>query len=123
MTVQEVATPFIKLLKEGKYDEAQEAFFSDDIVSIEPEGAPDRVQKGMKAILEKGKKFYEMVETIHTNEVSDPLIADKFFSVSIKSKMSFKGVPEPTMVDEIVVYHVTDGKIDKEEFFYTYVPW
>jgi len=122
MTTQELATAFVKMLKEGKYDEAQKEFFSDDIVSIEPEGAPERIQKGMKAILEKSVKFYDMVEKIHTNDVSDPLVADQFFSCSIKSQMSFKNVPEPIMVEEIVVYHVKGDKIDREEFFYTYVP-
>ncbi len=122
MTTQEVATAFTSLLKEGKYDEAQQEFFSDDIVSVEPEGAPERVQKGMKAILEKNRKFYEIVEKIHDNEVSDPLVADKFFICYIKSKMSFKGVTEPIMVDEIAVYHVMGDKINREEFFYTYVP-
>lgn len=122
MTTHEVATAFIKFLKEGKYDEAQKEFFTDDIVSIEPEGAPERIQKGMKAILDKSVRFYDMVETIHTNEVSDPLVADNFFCCKIQSKMSFKGVPEPVLIEELVVYHVREDKIDKEEFFYTYVP-
>ncbi|MEL7002603.1 MAG: SnoaL-like domain-containing protein [Bacteroidota bacterium] len=122
MTTQEVATPFIKLLQEGKYDKAQKEFFADDIVSIEPEGVPDRIQKGINAILQKGEKFNDTVEQIHTNEVSDAIIAGNFFSCSIKSKMSFKGAPEPMMLEEIAVYHVSGDKIDREEFFYTNVP-
>lgn len=122
MTTQEVAQPFIKLLQEGKYDEAQAQFFSDDIVSIEPEGVPNRIQKGMEAIKQKSISFYDSVEKIHTNEISEPIIAESYFSFTLKSKMSFKGAPEPTMIEEVVVCHVNNGKIDMEEFYYTVPP-
>ena len=122
MTTQEVATAFVNLLQQGKYDEAQIEFFSDDIVSVEPEGVPDRIQKGIDAIREKGEKFNASVEEIHTNEVSEPLISGQFFCCTIRSKMSFKSMPEPILLDELAVYHVGNGKIDREEFFYTNVP-
>jgi len=52
--------------------------FAEDAVSIEPHGTPDfeKETKGLEAIIEKGKKWSEMVEEYHDMKVSDPLVAE-----------------------------------------------
>ncbi len=122
MTTQNVADRMILLMREGKYEEAQKEFYAEDIVSMEPEGTPKGTVHGLDAILERGKQWDEMVEKVHSNEVSDPIVADNFFSCSLKSRITFKGNPEPVDMEEICVYEVSNGKIVKEQFFYTPMP-
>jgi hypothetical protein len=44
-------------------------------------------------------------------------VAGEFFSVVLKQDVTFKGKPRITL-EEIGVFHVQDGKIVKEQFFY-----
>jgi hypothetical protein len=59
-----------------------------------------------------------MLEEFHGMEVSEPIVADNFFSCSMKMDVTFKGGPRTTM-EEICLYQVVDGKISQEEFFFT----
>ena len=59
-----------------------------------------------------------MVEAFHGMEVSDHFVADQFFSCSMKMDVTFKGAPRSTM-EEICLYQVDNGKIIREEFFFT----
>jgi len=81
-----------------------------------PEGALGNVE-GLGAIYEKGRQFSERVEAVHASEASDPLIAGNWFSVAFSMDMTFKGRGRVQM-QEIGVYHVRDGKVASEQFFY-----
>jgi hypothetical protein len=118
MTTKEVAEKLITYCRQGKFEEATKELYGNDIVSIEPEGAPDREVRGLEAVIAKGDKFNEMVEEYHGIEMSDPIVADKFFSCSMKMEATFKGGFRNTL-NEICLYTVEDGKIVREEFFYT----
>ena len=122
MTTQEVANQVIELFRQGKFEEAHDQFYSDDIVSIEAEGSPMPVAKGRAAIAEKGRKFEDSMEAIHSMITSDPLVAENFFSCTMKMNMTPKGAPGPVQMDEVCVFEVRDGKIVKEQFFYTPAP-
>ena len=90
MTTKEVADKLIAYCRQGKFEEATKELYGNEIVSIEPEGAPDRETRGLEAVIAKGEKFNEMVEEFHGIEMSDPLVADKFFSCSMKLEATFK---------------------------------
>jgi hypothetical protein len=57
------------------------------------------------------------VEAMHANEAGDPIIAGNWFSVAFSMDITFKERGRVQMQD-IGVYHVRDGKIDREQFFY-----
>lgn len=118
MTTKEVAEKLVNYCRQGLYAEAVQELYSPNIVSIEPDGAPVKVCEGIEAVIAKGQQFQEMTEEVHGNEVSDPVVADKFFSCSMKMDVTFKGVPRMTM-EEICLYQVENGKIVHEEFFFT----
>ena len=118
MTTKEVADKLIAYCRQGKFEEATKELYENEIVSIEPQGAPDRETRGLEAVIAKGEKFIEMVEEFHGIEMSDPLVADKFFSCAMKLEATFKGGFRNTL-NEICLYTVDDGKIVREEFFYT----
>lgn len=122
MTTQNIANRLVALCREGKAQQAIEELYSPDIVSIEPEGTPDRIATGLAAIAEKGKKFQAMIEKVHSSTVSDPIVADNIFSCAMLMNVDMKDVPVPVDMNEICVYTVKDSKIIKEEFFYELPP-
>lgn len=122
MTTQEVADRLVDLCRKGSFEQAQKELYSDNVVVLEAEGAPDRITEGINAVHEKGEKFNEMVEAVHKNEISDPVVGGNYFSFAMNSVMVFKGNPTPVDMNEICVFLVTDGKVSRAEFFYTIMP-
>ena len=118
MTTQEVADRLVGLCRQGQFSQAIQELYSQNIVSLEPEGDPAPRLEGLEAVIAKGQKFYEGVEEFHGNEVSDPVVAENFFSCTMKMDVTFKGMPRMT-IEEVCVYEVNDGKIVKEQFFFT----
>ena len=122
MTTQEVANRLVALFREGKYEQVFQELYSPDIVSKEPEGGPWGTVQGFDAIAKKGKEWNEMVTEFHSSEISEPIVAENFFSLTMKSKVSMKGMDQPIDMDEVCVYKVENGKVVLEQFFYTPMP-
>lgn len=122
MTTQEVAQRLVELCRQGKYEQTVRELYSPDIVSVEPEGSPNRIVKGLAAIAEKSAKFESMLEKVNTSVVSDPIVAENFFACTMLMNVQMKGAPVAIDMDEICVYTVNNGKIVKEEFFHTPQP-
>lgn len=119
MTIQEVANTLAKLCSEGKFEEAGQALYSPDIVSVEA-GAPpgqSRESKGIEAVKAKGEWWVANHE-VHSSVVEGPLIAGSHFAVVFKLDVTFKPENKRFQMEEIGVYEVADGKIVREEFFY-----
>lgn len=120
MTTQEVADQLVKLCSQGKFSEAIDALYSDDIVSMEA-GAPpgqSRESKGIAAI--KGKaEWWASNHDVHSSAVEGPLVAGSHFAVTFKMDITFKPQSKRFKMEEIAVYKVADGKIVYEEFFYS----
>jgi ketosteroid isomerase-like protein len=120
MTTKSVANRLVKLCREGKVEQAQEELYAADAVSIEPKGLPSGAlgnAKGLRAIIEKGRQFQGGVEALHGSSVSEPVVAGNWFSVAWMFDVTFKGRGRAKL-EEIAVYHVRDGKIAQEQFFY-----
>ena len=122
MTTQEVANRLVELCRKGEYHTAHQELYADHVVSIEPDGAqgPARVE-GIQGINAKAEQYVAMVEEMHANEVSDPIVAGNHFSVSMKSDATFKGMGRQQM-EEVCIYEVENGKVVKEQFFYPVQP-
>jgi ketosteroid isomerase-like protein len=119
MTTQEVADRLVKFCIEGKFHEAVEALYSDDIVSMEA-GAPpggSRESKGIEAVKAKGEWWIANHE-IHSSTIEGPLVAGSHFSVVFKFDVTFKPQSRRFQMEEVAVYKVADGKVVYEEFFY-----
>ena len=122
MTTQEVANRLVELCRTGQQEQAVQELYSPDIVSVEPEGAPNRIVKGLEGIAKKSEQFQSMIEKMNSSFVSDPIVAENFFSCTMLMNVQMKGVPVAIDMDEVCVYTVNNGKIVKEEFFYTVQP-
>lgn len=121
MTTQEIATRYRELMTERKFTEIQDTYHADDVVSQEMEKAAAMgmavITQGREAIKAKGVARRATIETMHSYYCSEPLVAGEFFSVVLRQDVTFKGRPRTT-IEEIGVFHVQDGKIVKEQFFY-----
>lgn len=119
MTTQEVANKLVKLCSEGKFQEATEALYSEDIVSIEA-GAPpgqSRESKGLAAVKAKGE-WWAANHEVHSATVDGPLVAGSHFAVTFKLDVTFKPQSKRFTMEEVAVYNVADGKVVYEQFFY-----
>ncbi len=118
MTIQEIADRLVELGRKGDFATAQKELFADDAVSIEAYATPafEKETKGMKAIEEKGQKWNQMVEELHSLTLSDPLVAANSFACTMRMHVTMKE-HGPVDMTELCVYKVQDGKIISEEFF------
>lgn len=118
MTTAELANKLVSMCREGKIEEAKEALFSADIISIEPrEGILPKEAQGMDAIRKKAELFVPMVENFYGNKISDPVVAGNYFSVAWDTDIQMKGEERKTN-SELCVYKTENGKILSEQFFY-----
>ncbi|WP_153800921.1 SnoaL-like domain-containing protein [Foetidibacter luteolus] len=118
MTTREIANRLVNMCRNGQVEEAKEALFSSDIISIEPvEGLLPKETKGMDAIRKKAELFISMVENFYGDTISDPLVAGDYFSLTWDTDIQMKNEARKT-VSELCVYKTSGGKIVSEQFFY-----
>jgi ketosteroid isomerase-like protein len=120
MNTLEIGQKMVELCREGKNDEAIKTLFSKDIVSVEA-GAPpgqDATTKGMEAVLGKGKWWVDN-HIIHDAKAEGPWPNGDKFIVRFTYDVTFKPENKRFVMDEAALYTVANGKVVKEEFFYT----
>ena len=114
-----VGEELVSLCRAGRFLDAVNTLYSDDIVSVESMGNEQmpREMKGIKAVRQKGEWWTEN-NIVHSSEVEGPFVGeDKFavyYNLDVTSKPSGKRVP----MEEMALYTVKDGKIVHEHFFY-----
>jgi len=118
MTTQEIATKLADLCRKGEYETIYKELYAHDCVSIEPKGAPMERCEGLEALAAKGKAWNESMEEYHGSSIGEPVIAGNHFCMSMMIDATFKGRGREKM-DELCMYEVQDGKIVKEQFFYS----
>lgn len=120
MTTQEVAKKLVQLCSEGKFNEAVETLYSDEIVSMEA-GAPpgqSRETRGIAGVKAKAE-WWAANHEVHSSVVEGPLVAGSHFAVTFKMDITFKPQSKRFQMEEIAVYKVAGGKVVYEEFFYS----
>lgn len=117
MSIQEVADQFYTYMQVAAYEKIYSELYSPDATSDETPGSDWEKAIGMEAIFEKGKKWNDIIEAIHGGTTEKPVIAGNYFSCLMTMDFTPKG-GERTLLTEIGLYHVVDGKIVSEQFFY-----
>ena len=117
MNTAEIAQRLVDHCRKAHWEAAQTELYADDAVSIEPCAGEisGKETRGRDAIIEKGRKFDGMIETLHAIEVSDPIVATNSFACIMRIDVTMKGQGRMDM-KELCVYEVASGKIVKEEF-------
>src|SRR5262245_40280353 len=117
-TTKEVASRFYELAQQGNWNQIQEELFSNDAKSVEPPDSQGLTSvSGKDQIKNKAKEWENMVQETHGGYCNEPQVAGKYFSCTMGADVTMKGQGR-TMMDEVAVYEVEDGKIVKEQFFY-----
>ncbi len=117
MTTEQIAQRLVAFCRNNDFEAAQKELFAADAISIEPYTTPDfeKETSGLNAIIAKGQKFFSMVEAVHGGSVSEPLVADHAFAITLNMDVTMKGKGRMNFT-ELCVYQVKDGKIISESF-------
>ena len=117
MTTQEVANRFYELSETGQFDLIYQELFSPDARSIEPAGGGFPEANNLAEIIQNGKDWAEQIEAMHGGYTGVPVVAGNYFTCAMGMDVTMKGQAR-MQLDEIAVYHVRDGKIVSQQFFY-----
>jgi ketosteroid isomerase-like protein len=118
--MKEIADEYVALCKAGKNDECLTKLFAKDAVSVEA-GAPpgmDRTAKGVDAIRAKSA-WWQANHIVHKAELFGPYPHDNRFAVRFLYDITQKATNNRITMDEVGLFTVNDGKITREEFFYS----
>jgi hypothetical protein len=120
LTITDIANRLFELCHAGQYEQAQDELYSPDALSIEPPQSQGlQSAKGLDEIKKKGHAFQQMLEAVHRSEVTGPLVAGNHIAIGLILDATLKGMGRQVM-EELCMYEVKDGKIVKEQFFYSY---
>jgi len=121
MTTQEVANQYYELARQSKWIDIQDGLYDEQVLSREPEHVASRgvqvITKGREALKAKGAAHRAMIDAVHSQYCSEPLVAGNFFSVVLRRDVTYKDKPRME-TEEIGVFEVKDGKVVSEQFFY-----
>jgi ketosteroid isomerase-like protein len=117
-TTLEIAKKYVELCKKGENEKALETLFSPNVVSVEAMAMPDfpAEARGMAAVVEKGKKWTAAHE-IHS--ATGPWPNGDRFVVRFGYDVTNKPTGRRIKMDEAALFTVENGKIVREEFFYS----
>jgi limonene-1,2-epoxide hydrolase len=117
METKQIAARLKALCERGEFETCLNELFAPDAVSIEPYAANgfEKETKGLPAIRKKGELWNSLVEEYHGSSISEPIVADGSFALTMNLDVTMKGKGRSTMT-ELCIYKVKDGKIISEEF-------
>jgi hypothetical protein len=118
---QTIASRYHELALQSKWTEIQDELHDENVVCQEPAHAAARgvqvITQGKEAVKAKAAANRAMIETIHEQFCSEPLVAGDFFTLVLRRDLTFKNRPR-LQTEEVGVFQVRDGKIISEQFFY-----
>ena len=120
MTPMDIGKELVALCQQGKNQEAIDRFYDPNVESVEAVAMPGigQTQKGIAAI--KGKnQWWADNHTVHGASVEGPFPNGDRFIIRFKYDVTPKQTGKRMTMDETGLFSVRNGKIAKEEFFYT----
>ena len=117
MNTQEIAHDLVALCQQGKFDQAGEKYWADDVLSVEAMGE-EAESRGKQAARAKGEWWANNHE-VHGVKVEGPYVNGEEFTVRFVMDMTVKSNGQRMTMDEIALYQLRDGKIAEERFFYS----
>ena len=119
MKTMEIAKKLVDLCRQGKNADSLSTLFAEAAVSVEPAAPPgmEREARGLAAIKAKSE-WWRANHEIHSASVSGPWPHDDMFIVGFQYDVTNKPSGTRMKMDEVGLFHVKDGKIIREEFFY-----
>lgn len=119
MAIEDVAKSLVQMCNEGKFLEALDAHYHEDIVSVEAAGDEQmpRILEGIKAVRGKSE-WWAANHEVHNMEIKGPYYNGDQFSIHMAIDVTSKPTGQRMDMNEVCLYEVKDDKIVKEHFFY-----
>lgn len=121
MDLNTIANELVAGCLARREDENLDRLYSPEAVSVEAMSmnGMDPTSRGLDAI--KGKhQWWNASFDVHSVSVEGPFLhGDDRFAVIFETDVTQKETGQKITGREVAVYHVADGKIVREEFFYT----
>jgi ketosteroid isomerase-like protein len=121
-TTMEIGKKLVDLCNQGKFNDAMNTLYGDDIVSVEAMTGPNMPARieGIAAVRKKAE-WWENNHEVHKAEAQGPWPHGDRFIVRFLLDVTAKAGPmagKKMHLDETALYTVRNGKIVQEEFFY-----
>ena len=116
MTTQDIANDLVALCREGKFDQAGEKYWADDVLSVEAMG--DNAESRGKAAARAKGEWWSGAHDIHGVKVEGPYVNGDSFAVRFTMDITVKESGQRHTMDEVAFYVLKNGKIAEERFFY-----
>ena len=122
MSAQDIGRKLVDYCREGRNQDAINELYAQDVLSVEamaPPAGGEREMQGIEAVRGKNQWWGENHE-VHDASVEGPFPhGDDRFAVIFKYDVTNKPSGMRMQMHEVALYTVDDGKISKEEFFYS----
>lgn len=120
-TLREIADALVAHCRNNTQREGLDTLYAPDAVSVEAmdaPGTPGREVRGLDGIRAK-HDWWDGAMEVHSASVDGPYPhGDDRFGVIFEMDATDKASGNRMQMKEMAVYHVADGKIVREEFFY-----
>ena len=119
MTNKEIAQALVTGCREGRAKENLDLLYAPDAVSVEAtDMGQGRETHGLAGIHGK-HDWWESTQIVHSSSVEGPFLhGDNSFAVIFDVDSEDKTSGRRGQMREVGIYHVANGKISREEFFY-----
>jgi hypothetical protein len=117
LTTSAVARRLVELCRQNLFVQAQHELMADHCVQHEPARASNTSAGSKAEIIAKEEALQSAVLEMHHIDISEPLVAGPFFSITLRIDLTLRDRGRLTLA-EIGVYEVRDGLIVSETFFY-----
>ena len=107
MNTHEIANRLVELCRKGDFVEAEIELYDANIIHIEID---NQEFKGFNDVLLKEEQFLAKLKTKPLIEVSDPIVAGKYFTIRMFMQCEHEERGAFT-IEEIIIYKVNNGKI------------
>lgn len=120
--LSEIAHKLVTYCRDHKEGECLNTLYSDDAVSVEAiamPGTDSPVTTGLDGIRGKHEWWNSMME-VHSSSIDGPFLhgSDRF-GIIFELDATNKETKERMAMKELGLYTIKDGKVIREEFFYT----
>ena len=124
MSPLELGKKLVEFCNQGKNMEFINTYYSENIESAEAADNPGsdmpRVMKGIEAVRGKNQWWYDNHE-VHSGAVKGPFMhGENRFATLFSFDVTFKPNGQRMQMEEVGVFTTENGKVTKEEFFYTF---
>ena len=118
LTTEQIAQQFFELVSQGKFEEAQNTYFSSEIISIEIPDADGfrKKDQSLEAIAAKREAFQAIVASVEGLKTGQLIIQGNTFAYAFELDFTLKD-GGPQRLAEICFYQVEAGQIIVEQFF------